>query len=118
MTAAGDTATEKSRAASPAHGTAGQDPLNDNKSGLSTDRTDDPKPEQDIVGEDGQDTEDESVYPSGLPLILVIASLCLAVFLVALDQTIIAPALGAITSEYKSVKDIVSSRIQPRSCPR
>ncbi|KAF9876215.1 major facilitator superfamily transporter [Colletotrichum karsti] len=50
--------------------------------------------------------EDEVEYPHGLKLILIIASLCLAVFLVALDQTIIAPALGAITSEYGSVKDI------------
>lgn len=46
------------------------------------------------------------VYPKGLKLFLIIASLCLAVFLVALDQTIIAPALGAITGEFASVKDI------------
>ncbi|OTA90555.1 hypothetical protein M434DRAFT_33541 [Hypoxylon sp. CO27-5] len=50
--------------------------------------------------------EDNNEYPSGLKLYLVILSLCLAVFLVALDQTIIAPALGAITGEYGSVKDI------------
>jgi hypothetical protein len=50
---------------------------------------------------------DESKYPKGFQLILIILSLCLAVFLVALDQTIIAPALGAITSEFESVKDIV-----------
>ncbi|OLN85277.1 putative HC-toxin efflux carrier TOXA 14 [Colletotrichum chlorophyti] len=50
--------------------------------------------------------EDNIEYPSGLKLVLIIISLCLAVFLVALDQTIIAPALGAITSEYGSVKDI------------
>ncbi|OHW97389.1 MFS toxin efflux pump [Colletotrichum incanum] len=56
---------------------------------------------QDHVSED-----DNIVYPSGLKLVLIIVSLCLAVFLVALDQTIIAPALGAITSEYGSVKDI------------
>lgn len=49
---------------------------------------------------------DEQVYPKGLKLVLIIASLCLAVFLVALDQTIIAPALGAITQEYGTVKDI------------
>ncbi|KAK4190819.1 putative transporter [Podospora australis] len=46
------------------------------------------------------------VYPKGLKLWLIIGSLCLAVFLVALDQTIIAPALGAITGEFSSVKDI------------
>ncbi|KAI8960439.1 MFS general substrate transporter [Daldinia sp. FL1419] len=51
-------------------------------------------------------SEDEDEYPTGLKLHLVILSLCLAVFLVALDQTIIAPALGAITGEYGSVKDI------------
>ncbi|KAI1100595.1 MFS general substrate transporter [Jackrogersella minutella] len=50
--------------------------------------------------------EDDNEYPSGLKLYLLILSLCLAVFLVALDQTIIAPALGAITGEYGSVKDI------------
>ncbi|KAK4042392.1 major facilitator superfamily domain-containing protein [Parachaetomium inaequale] len=46
------------------------------------------------------------IYPTGPRLILIIASLCLAIFLVALDQTIIAPALGAITGEFASVKDI------------
>lgn len=53
----------------------------------------------------------EIVYPTGITLALIIASLCLCVFLVALDQTIIAPALGAITAAYKSVGDIVG---QPR----
>ncbi|KAI2784276.1 MFS general substrate transporter [Daldinia loculata] len=48
----------------------------------------------------------ENEYPTGLKLYLIILSLCLGVFLVALDQTIIAPALGAITSEYGSVGDI------------
>ncbi|KAL3956443.1 hypothetical protein ACCO45_009289 [Purpureocillium lilacinum] len=45
-------------------------------------------------------------YPKGLTLVLIITALCLAVFLVALDQTIIAPALGAITAQFQSVKDI------------
>lgn len=61
---------------------------------------------EDVIEEAaGGDTTD---YPHGLKLALIIASLCLAIFLVALDQTIIAPALGAITSQYQSVKDIVS----------
>lgn len=46
------------------------------------------------------------VYPTGPKLYLIISSLCLSVFLVALDQTIIAPALGAITTEFSSVRDI------------
>lgn len=49
---------------------------------------------------------DEHVYPKGLTRILIIFAVCLSVFLVALDQTIIAPALGAITAHFGSVKDI------------
>lgn len=60
-----------------------------------------------------EDDADTPVYPTGFKLVLIISSLCLAVFLVALDQTIIAPALGAITAEYKSVKDIVSFHPPP-----
>ncbi|TPX07906.1 uncharacterized protein E0L32_010361 [Thyridium curvatum] len=51
-------------------------------------------------------TESTRNYPQGLRLWVIIASLCLTVFLVALDQTIIAPALGAITTQFKSVRDI------------
>lgn len=60
------------------------------------------EPEPAVV-DHGQDRE---TYPHGIKLVLIIASLCLAVFLVALDQTIIAPALGAITGEFSSVGDI------------
>lgn len=49
---------------------------------------------------------DGVVYPKGLTRLLIILSLCLSVFLVALDQTIIAPALGAITEQFSSVRDI------------
>lgn len=45
-------------------------------------------------------------YPSSAKALVVIAALNLTVLLVALDQTIIAPALGAITNEFGSVKDI------------
>lgn len=51
-------------------------------------------------------TNDGIVYPTRTKLILIVASLCMCVFLVALDQTIIAPALGTITNDFKSVKDI------------
>ncbi|KAK7220979.1 hypothetical protein V2G26_008982 [Clonostachys chloroleuca] len=61
----------------------------------------------DTIQENEPSNDEDVVYPTGITLILIITSLCLAVFLVALDQTIIAPALGAITAEYKSVKDIV-----------
>lgn len=47
-------------------------------------------------------------YPKGLKLVSIVFALCMAIFLVALDQTIIAPALGTITARFQSVKDIVS----------
>ncbi|KAK2002317.1 major facilitator superfamily transporter [Colletotrichum falcatum] len=56
--------------------------------------------------QDHSSEDDKVVYPSGLKLALIITSLCLAVFLVALDQTIIAPALGTITKDYGTIKDI------------
>lgn len=65
------------------------------------------------AGSEGQGPEaaslgggDGIVYPKGAARLLIILSLCLSVFLVALDQTIIAPALGAITEQFSSVKDI------------
>ncbi|KAL7907163.1 MFS general substrate transporter [Trichoderma velutinum] len=45
-------------------------------------------------------------YPKGLTLVSIVFALCMAIFLVALDQTIIAPALGTITARFRSVKDI------------
>lgn len=68
-----------------------------------------PAPEPETIAKqapEGEQSQDHESYPHGPKLILIIASLCLAVFLVALDQTIIAPALGAITTEFSSVRDI------------
>ncbi|KAL7784968.1 major facilitator superfamily domain-containing protein [Trichoderma ceciliae] len=45
-------------------------------------------------------------YPKGMKLVSIVFALCMAIFLVALDQTIIAPALGTITARFQSVKDI------------
>jgi hypothetical protein len=69
----------------------------------------DEKADEDKVdgGMEDQEHQDTTVYPKGLTLTFIIVALCMAVFLVALDQTIIAPALGAITADYQSVKDIV-----------
>jgi len=49
---------------------------------------------------------EEIVYPNGLVLAAIVLALCLAVFLVALDQTIIATAIPRITDRFQSVKDI------------
>jgi hypothetical protein len=96
-TAVEDPMDEKTATASATDGT---------RDGGLTDKTEEKEPDSGAQGTD--DEADETKYPKGLPLTLIITSLCLAVFLVALDQTIIAPALGAITAEYRSVKDIVS----------
>ena len=45
-------------------------------------------------------------YPEGLKLITIIISLCLSVFLVALDNTIIATAIPKITDAFNAVDDI------------
>jgi hypothetical protein len=45
-------------------------------------------------------------YPQGLKLASIIVSLCLAVFLAALDQTIISTAIPKITDRFHSVDDI------------
>lgn len=48
----------------------------------------------------------EPEYPSRLGLGLIALGLCLAVFLFALDQTIVANAIPTITDEFGSVSDI------------
>ncbi|KAG9785692.1 MFS transporter, partial [Aureobasidium melanogenum] len=50
--------------------------------------------------------DDEAVYPSGVKLALITLALCLAVFLVALDNTIIATAIPKITDHFKSLGDV------------
>ena len=52
------------------------------------------------------DGEDETTYPHGITLLSIIVGLCLAVFLVALDQTIIATAIPRITDDFHSIGDI------------
>jgi len=58
------------------------------------------------VAEDTTLEDEEIVYPNGLVLAAIVLALCLAVFLVALDQTIIATAIPRITDRFQSVKDI------------
>lgn len=47
-----------------------------------------------------------SDYLTGLKLVTLIIALCLVVFLVALDQTIIATAIPKITDRFNSISDI------------
>lgn len=62
------------------------------------------EPKNDIEGH--PEAEDHTNYPHGLKLYLLIAALCLAIFLVALDQTIIATAIPKITDRFNSISDI------------
>lgn len=50
--------------------------------------------------------EDGSAYPAGMKLFLIVFALCLAVFLMCLDNTIIATAIPKITDEFNSLDDL------------
>ncbi|KAK4451946.1 major facilitator superfamily domain-containing protein [Podospora aff. communis PSN243] len=50
--------------------------------------------------------EDTTVYPSGLKLALLIASVFVSLFLISLDRLIVATAIPAITNEFHSVNHI------------
>ncbi|CAK5276202.1 unnamed protein product [Mycena citricolor] len=45
-------------------------------------------------------------YPRGMKLALIVLALCLSVFLVALDNTIIATAIPKITDQFNSLADV------------
>lgn len=51
---------------------------------------------------DGEETE----YPSGKKVALIMLALLLAMFLIALDRTIIATAVPQITNQFKSLDDV------------
>jgi hypothetical protein len=51
-------------------------------------------------------TDETIVYPTGTKVVLILVALCLSVFLVALDQTIISTAIPKITDEFSSIGDI------------
>ncbi|KAF3902879.1 hypothetical protein AA313_de0208283 [Arthrobotrys entomopaga] len=59
-----------------------------------------------VVSRGGNPPEEEIVYPTGAKVVLIMVGLMLAVFLVALDQTIIATAIPKITDRFKSINDI------------
>lgn len=54
-----------------------------------------------------EDPEDKDMeYPHGVKLWVILGALCLSVFLVALDQTIISTAIPKITDKFNSIRDI------------
>ncbi|KAK7421237.1 hypothetical protein QQX98_002369 [Neonectria punicea] len=50
--------------------------------------------------------EDDIEYPTGMKLALITLALCLAVFVMALDNSIIATAIPKITDEFHSLNDV------------
>ena len=56
------------------------------------------------AGQPGED--DETKYPKGGPLAILTFGLCLATFVVALDNTIIATAIPRITTVFNSLNDV------------
>jgi hypothetical protein len=56
----------------------------------------------------GQSTDlcPEQFYPSATKLAVILPSLYISIFLVALDRTILGPAIPEITNTFKSMKDI------------
>ncbi|GAB7357623.1 hypothetical protein MBLNU459_g0122t2 [Dothideomycetes sp. NU459] len=55
---------------------------------------------------DEDEEDDESRYPKSLKLALITVSLCLSVFCLALDNTIIATAIPKITDQFKAINDV------------
>lgn len=56
--------------------------------------------------EDEAGVDDESKYPKALPLTLLTFGLCVSIFVVALDNTIIATAIPKITTVFNSLNDV------------
>ncbi|KUJ18026.1 MFS general substrate transporter [Mollisia scopiformis] len=65
-----------------------------------------PELEKEVRKESAPESPTEPEYPSGLNLALITVALCLAVFLVGLDRTIITTAIPKITNEFNSLSDI------------
>ncbi|TGO16372.1 hypothetical protein BTUL_0029g00630 [Botrytis tulipae] len=65
-----------------------------------------PKGSTPAATEQSVSVNNEPQYPEGPKLVTIILALCLAVFLVALDQTIISTAIPKITDHFKSTGDI------------
>jgi EmrB/QacA subfamily drug resistance transporter len=63
--------------------------------------------EKPVAGTEPQNEEDPEIeYPTAIKLTLISIALCLAVFCIALDNTIIATAIPKITDHFKAIDDI------------
>jgi hypothetical protein len=58
-------------------------------------------------GEEEEEVEeDETEYPKSMQLALISIALCLSVFCMALDNTIITTAIPRITDQFKAINDV------------
>ncbi|KAJ5730699.1 uncharacterized protein N7483_005207 [Penicillium malachiteum] len=64
------------------------------------------KEEGDNQDPNADNTDKDIEYPSPLRLVLITIALCLCVFCVALDNTIIATAIPKITDQFNSLNDV------------
>lgn len=64
------------------------------------------KIEKNSVEADVGVTEEQDVYPGAFALVFIIIALVLAMFLVALDMTIVATVIPQITDEFKSLDQV------------
>lgn len=53
-----------------------------------------------------EEDDDDFVYPTGWKVIAITIALCLSVFCMALDNTIIATAIPRITDQFKALNDV------------
>lgn len=59
-----------------------------------------------IEKEEEEENEDDIEYPKAMKLTLITIALCLSVFCMALDNTIISTAIPKITDEFKAINDV------------
>src|SRR5271170_5636239 len=76
----------------------------DNKNSQDLIRTESTATVSTDAGEPGE--EDESKYPKAFALAILTFGLCMATFVVALDNTIIATAIPKITTVFNSLNDV------------
>ncbi|PPR00927.1 hypothetical protein CVT24_000247 [Panaeolus cyanescens] len=59
-----------------------------------------------VVANEAGAVEEQHEYPGTFKLILITLSLCLAIFLVALDNTIVTTAIPKITATFNAIEDV------------
>ncbi|KAI1102406.1 putative MFS aflatoxin efflux pump [Jackrogersella minutella] len=85
-----------------------QDPVAENSESATSDTPDDKmEPQQDVNQRTAAPSDEEDLeYPTGIRLALVLLSVFVSMFLVALDRLIISTAIPAITDEFHSLPDV------------